>query len=358
MKAKIPLTKPFIPKATKQAISEVLDSGWLTEGKKTKEFQDRLRDYIGCKYVLCVPNATIGLELALRAFGIGPGSKVIVPDFTYPATILAIMNVGAQPILCDVDENTFLIKFNGNVRTPSFSAIMPVSQFGNPLDYDYLRWLAGRYGMKIIEDAACSLGSEWNGEKVGNLADATIFSFHPRKILTTGEGGAVATNNKMIFNYMQKYKHFGMNDKGLFCHEGNNFKISDILSVIGLGQMDILDAMIKERNGLASRYHHGLKGCPIGFQWITKGGRSNFQTYCIKVKNRKKLKDHLADKEIETQIGSFSLSMQPAFQGINSFSSLENSQVLSKSCLALPLYYGMKQGEQDRVIKAVRDFYN
>ena len=195
---KIPLIKPYITDSIKQKVCDVLDSGYMTEGPVTKEFENKLKDYLGCKFLYSVTSATTGLEVALRALGIGPGDEVIVPDYTYPATASVINIVGAKAVIVDVSRKDMLLDFNSledaiNERT---KAIIPVSLFGAPLDYEKLNFIKEKHNLYIVEDAACSIGAVYQGVKVGNQADITVFSLHPRKFITTGEGGIITTNNK------------------------------------------------------------------------------------------------------------------------------------------------------------------
>ena len=210
---KIPLIKPYITQEVKDKVCDILDSGYLTEGAATRELENSFRDYVGCKYALAVCNCTVGLEMALRAMRVGPGDEVIVPDYTYPATASVVEIVGARIILVDVDPRSMLIDYEAVERaiTDKTRAIIPVSIFGNPLDYQRLTRIKEKYNIFIVEDAACSIGAEFKGTKVGNLADISVFSLHPRKFITTGEGGIVTTNNEKWARWMDSYKRLRRN---------------------------------------------------------------------------------------------------------------------------------------------------
>ena len=193
--SRIPLIKPYIPADAMQRIAEVINSGQLTEGAVTREFERVFRDYVGSRHALAVCNCTVGLEVALRALGIGPGDEVVVPDYTYPASASAVTLLGATAVLADVDPDTMLLAESA-VRaalTPKTKAVMPVSIFGNPFDYTWLRALQQRHGFRLIEDAACSLGAAFNERKVGTWADISVFSLHPR------EGMAVDVAERLTF---------------------------------------------------------------------------------------------------------------------------------------------------------------
>ena len=197
----IPLIKPFITEEIKAAVCEVLDSGYLTEGPVTRQFEESIKDFTGCGYALAVCNCTVGLEMALRSLGVGPGDEVIVPDYTYPATASVVEIVGAKTAIVDVDPANMLIDYEAVEKaiTDRTKALIPVSIFGNPLDYSRLWEIKKKYGLYLLEDAACSIGAQYDGIYAGCLADISVFSFHPRKFITTGEGGMVTTNHPAWF---------------------------------------------------------------------------------------------------------------------------------------------------------------
>jgi len=188
---KIPLIKPFITENVKEKVGEVLDSGYLTEGPVTREFEEEFERYIGCSRALAMTSCTTGLEIALRALEVGEDDEVIIPDYTYPATGHVVGLVGARAVIVDVSKDSMLIDYDQIEEAISqrTKAIIPVSLFGNPLNYQRLSKIRDKYGVHLIEDAACSIGAEFRGIRVGNLADISVFSLHPRKFITTGEGG-------------------------------------------------------------------------------------------------------------------------------------------------------------------------
>lgn len=346
---RIPLTKPYITNELKTKVCDILDSGYLTEGKVTEEFEDSVAKYTGASYAIAVPNATVGLELALRSLGVGSGDEVIIPDFTYPATAYAVQNVRATPIIVDVEPYNMLISYEAIKKaiTPQVKVIMPVSIFGNPLDYEELWDIADDNDVYIIEDAACGLGSKYKGTMTGNLADITVFSFHPRKLITTGEGGMITTNIPMIADWINSYKNFGLED-GQFVRTGTNYKMSDVNAGIGLVQMMHIDEILTKRRELAFNYHQDLSDCKS--QEFTRGGIHSWQSYCVFVENRDKIRTVLASKGIETQIGTYSLHKLPIFWTPIGYG---GSSWAYNHCLALPLYPQMTDEEQSKVINEV-----
>jgi len=368
MAFKIPLIKPYITEKEIERVTEVLKSGYLTEGPVTKEFETRVADYIGCKHATAFTSNTTGMETSLRALGIGPGDEVIVPDYTYPATAAVVEIVGADTVLVDVDRKTANIDYNEIEKaiTPKTKAILPVSLFGASLDYNRLNELKEKHGFYILEDAACSLGSTFNGEKVGNLADISIFSLHPRKFITTGEGGMVTTNNTEWAEFLVSYKHFGMktimNKADInfspteFTRVGTNYKLSNVLAAIGLEQMNSVETILTKRTAICERYTDLLKDVDgIEPLQIPLNSTTNYQSFCVLVPNRDEILKNLREKGIEVQIGSFALHLQPAFKNTKKVGTLENSKYVFEHCLTLPVYNDMTEAEQDLVVEELKN---
>lgn len=365
---KIPLIRPYITDEVKARVCEVLDSGYLTEGLVTAAFEDAFRAYIGCKYAIAVTSCTTGLEMALRVLNIGPGDEVIVPDYTYPATADVVALVGAKIVLVDINPATMLIDYDAAEQaiTKRTKAVIPVSLFGNPLDYDRLVEMKAHYGIYIVEDAACALGAEYHGKKVGNQADIAVFSLHPRKFITTGEGGMITTNHAGWAAWLNSFKHFGMgshtNREGtVFERIGTNYKLSDILAAIGLVQMKHIDELLERRRTLSRRYRELLKGCKaITFPETTPGGNHSYQSACIFLENRDTIMHSLRAKGIEVQIGTYSLHLHPAFtpgDGCEIKGMLSGSLFGYKHCLVLPLYHEMTEEDQEAVIRELRGHF-
>lgn len=360
---RIPLTKPYLPPGTKESVCSVLDSGYLTEGPLTAELEKAVSEYIGSKHAIALTSCTVGLELALRALGIGNGDEVIVPDFTYPATADAVKLAGAEPVIVDVDKNSMLIDYAEIEKaiSPATKAVMPVSEFGNPLDYDKLNEIKNRHGIFIVEDAACAIGSEYKGKKTGTLADISVFSMHPRKTLTSGEGGIITTDNGEWADFIRSYKHFGMKceDSKLypkFVQTGSNYKISDILSATALPQMKILGEIIGRRRSLARRYIEAFeKVSSIGLPQVSPGGNHSYQTFCIFVEKRDSIMKKMREDGIEVQIGTYCLHRQKAFECNRDF---PESDYAFSHALALPLYYEMSEKDQNEIVEKIINLSN
>lgn len=364
---KIPLIKPYIDDDIKNEVMKVLDSGYLTEGPVTKEFEEIFFNYIGSKHSIAVTSCTTGLEMALRALGIGPGDEVIVPDFTYPATAGVVNIVGATAVIVDIDKETMLIDYDEIEKniTSKTKAIIPVSEFGNPLNYDILQKIKNEYGIYIIEDAACSVGAEYKERMVGIFADISVFSFHPRKFITTGEGGMITTDNEKWANWMNSYKHFGMkmnnsNREGVqFEIPGTNYKLSNVNSALGLGQLKKIDALLSKRRELAGNYITLLQNnSKIKLPKITEGGLHSYQSFCIFIDDRDRVMKAMREKGIEVQIGTYSLHEHRAFYDnklVRLTNNYQNSLYANNHCLTLPLFNDLTFEQQEYIFTELVD---
>jgi dTDP-4-amino-4,6-dideoxygalactose transaminase len=359
---KIPLIKPYITEEVKARVCEVLDSGYLTEGHVTDEFKEEVREYVGAQYALAVSNCTVGLELALRAMDIGPGDEVIIPDYTYPATGDAVQIVGAKAVIVDIDPETCLVDYQAlqNALTSKTKAVIPVSLFGNPLDYERLKEVTTGRNIFVLEDAACSLGARYDDVCAGNLADISVFSLHPRKFITTGEGGVVTTDNTKWAGWMESYKHFGVGNNtdrvtAQFERIGTNYKLSNIQAAVGLVQMRHIDMLLARRAEIAQRYNDLLQDVAgIRFLKITPKGTHSWQSYCVFVENPSQVIEKLRERGIETQIGTYSLHMHSAFNenpNCQIVGDMPGSRYAFEHCLCLPLYHEMNEETQAYVVQ-------
>jgi dTDP-4-amino-4,6-dideoxygalactose transaminase len=362
---RIPLIKPHVTDTLKKRVCDVLDTGYLTEGPITREFEQAIAKQASAKHCLAVTSCTTGLELALRALGVGPDHEVIIPDYTYPATASVVNIVGANIVIVDVDPETMLIDYDALEKaiTPKTKAAIPVSLFGNPLDWDKLNSIKNKHDIFMLEDAACSLGSSYKGTRTGSLADISVFSHHPRKFITTGEGGTVTTNNTDWADWMHSYKHFGMgvSDSRLtseFVRIGTNYKLSNVLAAIGLAQMDEIDELLAERRQLADHYLSLLSGFEkITLPRTTDGAMHSWQTFCVFVENRDQIMADMRENGIEAQIGTYSLHMHPAFNdNVNCHinNDMTGSRYAFEHALALPLFHGMTKNEQREVAETLK----
>ena len=358
---KIYLMRPFVGEEELEAVRKVFESKYLTEGPVTQEFEKKFAEYVGAKRGVAVTSCAIGMELALQVLGIGPGDEVIVPDFTHPATGDCVCQVGASPILVDVDLESYNITAEAieDAITERTKCIIPVSWGGNPLDTEIYK-LGEEHNIPILEDAACSVGAMIGDKKVGSLADMSVFSFHPRKVMTTGEGGMLTTDSDEFAEKAQSLKKFGVNREGRFVYHGTNYKMSNIVAAIGLEQLKKLDKILEDRIEKAKRYTELLEGLDhIRPPTVKPNVRHTFQSYCIYVERegwRDKLRQDLLKKDIETQIGTYALHLEPSYADVKRSGDLKNSEKLYKNLLTLPLHHELTYEDQEYITKSISEF--
>jgi len=330
MRKRIYLMRPNVGKEEINLIKLVFQSQFLTEGDITKKFEDAISNYVHSKYAIATTSATTALHTAFYCMGV-KGKNVLVSDFTFPATALAIIQAGGKPVLIDVDKETMNVnrEIVEDSLVKKIKFIAPVSLFGNPLNRDFYK--LKKKNVMIIEDAATNLGTKIGSKYVGTFADATCFSFHPRKIITTGEGGMITTNNKKLNEKFRSFKKFGQRDTK-FQDVGTNYKLSDIHSAIGLAQLKKIENIIKNRIGKAKIYNEIISKINyIEPQEQTPNSRHTYQSYvCVirKPRKRNKIIKKLALNNIESQIGTYALHKLPIFQKTSRVGVLKNSKFL------------------------------
>jgi dTDP-4-amino-4,6-dideoxygalactose transaminase len=361
---RIPLIRPYITDELKQRVCDVLDSGYLTEGSTTSSFEQAVASYVGVAHCIAVTSCTVGLELALRVVGVGPDDDVIVPDYTYPATAYAVSLVGAVPVIVDVNPETMLIDYDAlsDAITDKTKAVVPVSLFGNPLDWDRLDAIKAEYGVYMIEDAACALGSSFKGAMTGTQADIAVFSHHPRKFITTGEGGTIVTHNDAWADWMRSYKHFGAGESNSsvtmrFDRVGTNYKLSNVLAAIGLTQMVHVDELLARRQALAATYSNALNDMRgVMLPQTTEHATHSYQSFCVFVEDRDRIMHQLRQEGVEAQIGTYALHMHKAFENPDKtrfVGKMQHSRRVFERALSLPLFHEMTAQEQELVTQAL-----
>ena len=357
MNDRIKLIKPYISfNEVSSELEEIFDSGQLTKGQHVAKFVKSLTDYTGSSYAVPMTSATTALTMCLKALGIKKGDKVAISDFSFPATANVVEDVEATPIFIDVDKDTYNMsvddlrsKLDYNVK-----AVIFVDALGSPSGRDKIKSLCEEFGIPLIEDAACAIGSSVNGIKVGNIADLTCFSFHPRKLLTTGEGGAILTNNSKYAAWLDmKANHGASGLRGKvfdFIDFGYNYRMSEIQALMGWKQVAKLDEIIERRNLIADQYAEALEPLGMKRQKIAKGVYHNIQSLIFTVPEtvkRDNLIDYLANHNIESTLGTYCLSGTTFYS--NKYSSIQpTSNWLENHTITLPCYDGVD-------IKAVTD---
>lgn len=355
------MIEPVVGREEEQLTAEVLRSGWLSEGPMTRKFEELLANFVGARFAVAASSCTTAMEIGLRAMGVEPRDRVLVPDFTHPATADAVLCLGATPVLVDVKLDSYNVDFEQTKEAAAkgAKAIIPVSWGGYPLDKHELDKLK-ELGVLVLEDAACSLGSDFQGQKTGTMADMTCFSFHPRKVITTGEGGAVTTDNQEYAEKLRSFKNFGMGktgDKMHFIRYGSNYKMSDILAAVGVAQMAKLPKIIQRRIELASSYDKLLSEIDgIRPPERRRDVKHIYQTYAAYVEiegARDKLLQDLKTAGVEAQIGTYALHLEPYYQSLERQGGLSNSKLLYENLIALPMCHNMTNEDQEYVVSQI-----
>jgi perosamine synthetase len=347
-------TKPFLDKSELALVKEVLKSGWVTRGEQVTELERLVKEYTGAKYAIATTSATTALHLQLLALGIGEGDEVIVPAFTWVATANVVEMVGAKPVFCDIDLNTYNINtdlieglINFNTR-----AIIPVHLFGLSADMDTVMKLAKKHKLKVIEDAACSLGTFYKGKHTGTIGDTGSFSFHPAKTITTGEGGMIVTNSKKLYDLMFKLHDHGTPKYDVLAY---NYRMSDIQGAVGVGQMRKLKTILKLRKEGARKYNDSFSEEVIPF--VPEYSNHTYQSYIALVPDRDKISKKLEEREIIAKRGTLNVPMLKYYTNKYGYKKgdFPKSDLADKHTLTLPLYVEMMDTDQLKIIKELND---
>ncbi len=373
MASKFPYSRQKIDNSDILSVARVLKSDFLTQGPKSKEFEKKLSSFSGAKYVSAVNSATSGLYLACRALGLKKNDYAWTTPNTFVSSANCIINCGAKVDFVDIDKDTFNIdiellekKLKKTDKKKIPKIVIPIHFAGCPYDQKKLFKLSKKYKFKIIEDASHAIGAKNNGQKVGNCkwSDFVVYSFHPVKIITTGEGGAVLTNNKDLFEKVNILKTHGItrnpnfmkkNNKSYWYYEqidiGYNFRISDIHAALGISQLKKINKYIGDRNFIAKFYKKILKELPVRMQKINSRYISSYHLFVIKminiknIKNYDKIFNYLRKKKIFVNLHYLPVHKQPFYRKIKYLKNkkFEKSEEYSKSALSLPIYPGLSK---------------
>jgi perosamine synthetase len=361
----IKLAQPYIPQAAIDEVCGVLRSGDLVQGTYVSRMEAALRDYLQVKHALVVSSGTAALHLSLMALGIAPGDEVIVPAFTFPATANVVELLGAKPVFVDITLEDYCIDPSriDNAITPRTRAIMPVHEFGQPSDLDALCATAGKYNLPIVEDAACALGAEFHNKKVGRFGAFGCFSFHPRKTITTGEGGAVVTDQDELADRIRALRNHGIvvqNGKPEFVYAGLNYRMTDFQAALGLSQLSEIENLIDGRIRIAAGYDEHLSGLPhLKTPARFAHRKAVYQTYHLLINgamDRDEVIRSLRAAGIESNFGAHALNCLPYYRQKYGYrqEDFPNAVQAFRGGLAVPMGHHLRQDQVDWISDQIK----
>jgi perosamine synthetase len=341
----IRLAWPDLGEEELAAVAEVFESGRLTMGPKVAEFEAGLAEACEVEHAVAVSSGTAALHLAALALGIGPGDEVIVPAYTFPATANVVAMAGARPVLVDVDPETMNLRPEAVAKavTVRTRAVLAVHLFGRPVRWDELEAVVPE-GVELLEDAAGALGARRGGRACGGLGRLGCLSFHPRKIVTTGEGGAVTTNDGDLAESIRSLRHHGWRGADMPA-PGLNYRLPDILCALGSSQLRRLEALLEERERLAAAYNERLADV-VRTPSVDEGDRHGLQAYVVQLDRRDEALEALREAGIEAQIGTYALHRLTAYRDQGPF---PGADACFEHALALPFHNRLTQQEVERV---------
>lgn len=389
----VPISRTWFPPGLANSVLEVLSSGWVVQGPRVREFEELWKDFTGAQHAIAVTSCTSGLEIGLRALGIGPGSRVLVPSFTWVSTASAAETLGAEVEFADIELETFNLAKAELHRLGSrkFDAVIPVHLFGMPCDIAAVEEFADSHGSAVVEDAACGFGGRVGDRHIGADSQLASFSFHPRKAITTGEGGMVTTNDEDLAEVLRQLRDHGSSQSDLQRHlgpkpylladhkiAGHNSRMTDIQGAMGVVQMEFAEEIAKERYQIASRYLDELAdltwlGLPHTYEGISHGFQSFVCIYepdeiythlaevseegIINVSNRRNtFMESLYTEGISTRPGTHAVHTLSYYKEKYKLSAMDypSSFAAASSTISLPLFKGMTWEEQKFVIEKLR----
>jgi dTDP-4-amino-4,6-dideoxygalactose transaminase len=377
----LPFSRPSISQAAIDEVVTCLKSGWITTGPRVRQFEDDLKTYLGAPLVLALTSATAGLHLVLTALKLKPGDEVITTPMTFAATLNTIVLAGGRPVLVDVEPGTYnmdVAKIEKAV-TKHTRAIMPVHFAGLPVDLDPLYDIAKKHNLRVIEDAAHAIGTEYKSRRIGSFGDIQVFSFHPNKNMTTGEGGCVATRDEKLASDVALLRFHGMDreawnrfgKKGSQHYEiitpGYKYNMMDIQAALGLHQLKQLDGFIERRTVLALRYQKVLADWP---QWTLTSAPSYPHLHAwhlytplinpdVSKMDRDAFMQGMKERNIGTGLHYRAVHLYPYYRDQFGFKrgDFPNAESISDRIVSLPLFPAMTDADQNRVIAAMKDLF-
>lgn len=364
---RIPVNEPDLSGNEADYVREAVKSGWISTGQYVKEFERRFAEFTGTKHGITTTSGTAALQLAIASLGLGPGDEVIVPTLTIVATVFAVCYVGATPVLVDSEEQTYNIDPNliETKITPKTRAILPVHLYGHPADMDPILQLAQRYHLRVVEDAAEAHGAEYRGRRAGSMGNINCFSFYANKIVTTGEGGMVTTDDDVLADRVMRLKDLAHSKERRFVHTdvAYTLRMTNMQAALGVAQMERIDDFLARKQWMATTYQRLLSGIeglqlPEERPWA----KNVYWMYAILVKpgfgcSRDELVRRLREKEIDTRTFFVPMHQQPVFKKMGLFRDEQYpvAERLSEQGLYLPSGLVLREEQIGEVAEALRE---
>lgn len=367
----IPVMRPLLGPEEEAAAAEAIASGWVAQGPRVAAFEQALAARVGAPHGVALSSCTAALHLALLAAGVGPGDEVVVPSLSFIATANAPRYVGAVPVFADVEEDTQNLSAGtiAEVLSPRTRAVILVHQGGLPADLDSVHGLCDPLGINVVEDAACAIGSSYRGAPIGCHSDLVAFSFHPRKVITTGEGGMLVTSRDDWARRARRLREHGMSVSAAERHardevvietygeQGFNYRMTDIQAAVGMVQLARLDEIVDRRRARARRYHEALSDVAgLGIVGDPPHGRNNFQSFWVVLPDdavgRDDLLRSMLRRGISARRGFMAAHLEPTFAE-QPHGDLSVTERLTRRSLILPLFHEITDDEQDHVVEAL-----
>jgi perosamine synthetase len=366
----VPFARPHLTGNEGEAVARVISTGWVSQGPQVQAFEAMFAERVGAADAVATTNCTTALHLALVVSGVRPGDEVIVPSLSFIATANSVLHCGARPVFADIDPSTYNLDPTAAERaiTERTRAIMPVHQVGLPADMDPFLELADRYGIALVEDAACAIGASYKGRPVGSIGPVACFSLHPRKVITTGEGGMITVQDRQLAERMRRLRQHGMSVSDLARHSstrvviesypepGFNYRMTDMQAALGLCQLEVLDDVLERRRVLAERYNNALSQIPhLEPPHDPDYAHRTWQSYCVSVNprspiGRTELMQRLLEDGIVTRRGVMAIHEEEAYVS-RSLADLPHTEAAARNVLMLPLFADLTFEQQDYVIE-------
>ncbi len=359
----IPISKPLIGPRERELVLDALDSGWVSSiGKYIDEFEANFARYCGTEYALTTSNGTTGLHLALAALGLGPGDEVIIPELTFVATANAVAYTGAKPVLADIDPETLCLDPASvkSLISPRTRAIIPVHLYGHPADMDALTEIAEAHGLAVVEDAAEAHGAEYKGRKVGGLGTCGVFSFYGNKVITTGEGGMITTNDREFYQRAKRLRDHAMSPQRRYFHEerGYNYRITNLQAALGVAQLERIDDFLDRRTEIMGWYGREIATSDqIRLNRVKNWAKSAYWMVCLEVDwfdeaGRDAFMQALKRRGVDSRPYFCTLSSMPMYR---QQAPLPVAARKARVGLNLPSYYELTKSDVRRIGSDVND---